>query len=119
LFTIARNSVRSFLGSAAHRGQGTGDTAFQQYLEQIPDEEAASRVWDAEFERHLLQVAANNIRDSFATSTWQAFWQTAVEGRDVKEVAQSLGISVGAAYVAKSRVLARIRQEVTRCQAAE
>jgi RNA polymerase sigma-70 factor (ECF subfamily) len=112
LYTIARNSLRNFLASAARREKGTGNTQFHKLLEQLPDDKEDSKVWDEEYERHLLTVASEKIKSSFAESTWQAFWQTAVEAKDVKEVAQSLGMSVGAVYVAKSRVLARIRQEV-------
>lgn len=112
LFTIARNSLRNFLASAARRERGTGDTNCRQLLEQQPDDAHNSQVWDEEYQRHLLSLAAEQIRGLFAASTWQAFWQTAVHGKDVKHVAQSLGISVGAVYVARSRVLARLRQEI-------
>jgi RNA polymerase sigma-70 factor (ECF subfamily) len=112
LFTIARNSLRNFLASAGRRERGTGDTHCRQLLEQQPDERHDSRVWDQEYQRHLLFLAAEQIRGLFAVNTWQAFWQTAVESKEVKEVARSLGMSVGAVYVAKSRVLARLRQEI-------
>jgi RNA polymerase sigma-70 factor (ECF subfamily) len=112
LFTIARNSLRNFLAAAARRERGTGDTHCRQLLEQQPVEAHDSRVWDEEYQRHLLSLAADQIRDLFAANTWQAFWQTAVDGKEVKDVAQSLGMSVGAVYVARSRVLARLRQEI-------
>lgn len=112
LFTIARNALRTFLVAKGRREQGSGNTNFQRLLEQLPTEDADSQVWDEQYERHLLMVAAGEVRDSFVHSTWQAFWQTAVEGNSAKEVAQSLGISVGAVYVAKCRVLAQIRREL-------
>jgi RNA polymerase sigma-70 factor (ECF subfamily) len=64
-----------------------------------------------------LSRAAEQIRGTLAEATWQAFWQTAVEAGSAKDVARSLGISVGAVYVAKSRVAARIRQEVQKLEA--
>lgn len=117
LFTIARNALRNFLTAAARRERGSGDTQFQQLLGQLPDVSEDSRIWDEEYERQMLAVAAENIKNTFAEQTWQAFWQTTVEDRTVKEVAETLGISVGAIYVAKSRVLARLRQEVERLEA--
>ena len=52
------------------------------------------------------------MRGHFQNRTWQAFWRTAVEGRSPREVAEALGLSVGAVYIAKSRVLARLKEQV-------
>ena len=45
-------------------------------------------------------------------ATWQAFWHTAVDGLMASEVGQRLGMTPGAVYVAKSRVLSRLREEI-------
>ena len=52
------------------------------------------------------------IREEFEPRTWQAFWQTAVEGRAASDVAADFGMSPGAVRVAKSRVLHRLRAEL-------
>jgi len=41
------------------------------------------------------------------------FWQTAVDGHNAKDVGKRLGLSPGAVYVAKSRVLARLKEEIS------
>jgi RNA polymerase sigma-70 factor (ECF subfamily) len=69
-------------------------------------------LYDAEYRRQLFLWAAGEVRGEFTDSTWQAFWQTAVEGRDTKSVSAELGISAGAVYIARSRVIARLRQRV-------
>ncbi len=51
-------------------------------------------------------------RKSSHTTTWRAFWQTAVEGRPPAAVAAELGLSVGAVYIARSRVLARLKKRI-------
>jgi DNA-directed RNA polymerase specialized sigma24 family protein len=53
-----------------------------------------------------------NVEAEFQPATWKAFWMTAVEGKSAKEASESLGMSSGAIYVAKSRVLARLREEI-------
>src|SRR5204863_8096663 len=68
--------------------------------------------WEAEYHRRIFHWAAERIRSEFQDSTWQAFWRTAIDERDGKEVAESLGLSVGAVYVAKSRVIARLKEEI-------
>jgi DNA-directed RNA polymerase specialized sigma24 family protein len=52
------------------------------------------------------------VQPEFQQNTWRAFWLTAVEGQPAGDVAQQLSLSAGAVYVAKSRVLARLKQEV-------
>ena len=46
----------------------------------------------------------------FQAATWDAFRLTAVDSVSVKETAAQLGISIGAVYIARSRVIARLRE---------
>lgn len=110
LYCIARNKFHHFL-DRRHHGRGSGDSAIQQRLEAIPtpEDEAA---WDREYEEQVFGWAAEQVRANVSESTWQAFWLTAVEGRSGQEVAAALGMGVGAVYMAKSRVLARLRSTV-------
>ena len=87
----------------------------QGLLEQQPAPLADdSAEWDAEYERRLFAWAAEQVRADFQDRTWQAFWQTAVEGRPARQVGEAIGMSAGAVYVARSRVLARLKEEVQR-----
>ena len=60
--------------------------------------------------------AADRIRNEFRESTWIAFWETCVEGRPIREVAEELGVSVGSIYVARSRIVARLRERVSQLE---
>jgi RNA polymerase sigma factor (sigma-70 family) len=113
LFTIVRNLQRNFLVQQKRRARGRGATGMQEMLEAQPAPEAdeAAR-WEDDCKKRLLSWAADQVRDQVKESTWQAFWQTAVEGKGFQEVAQALQMSVGAVYVAKSRVLTRIRAQI-------
>jgi hypothetical protein len=51
------------------------------------------------------------VIDSIEPITLQAFRRLALDGVSGAEAAKELGLSVAAVYAAKSRVLARIRQE--------
>ena len=68
--------------------------------------------WDEEFRRRAFAVATEQVEKEFEPKTWQAFWQAAVEGCKPAEIAESLGLSVGAVYIAKSRVQARLKERV-------
>jgi len=112
LFTVTRNALNSFFEAQQRVPRGSGDSAVQAWLEERPVPEEESAVWDQEYQTRLLAYAADQVRASFEDATWQAFWQTAVEGKPGKEVAASLGMTVGAVYIAKSRVLSRIKDQV-------
>jgi len=112
LFTVVRSKLCNFRDRQRRRERGAGGAATQAALDQLaaPGEEEA--LWDLEYERGLFAWAAESVRAGFEESSWQAFWQTAVEGRPGKEVARALGISVGAVYIAKSRILARLKERI-------
>ncbi len=73
------------------------------------DFEAAS---EDEYRRSLVSRALQLMQVHFEPATWRACWHTVVEGRTPAEVARALGLSEGAVYVAKWRVLRRLRQEL-------
>jgi RNA polymerase sigma factor (sigma-70 family) len=114
LFRIARNLSVNFLTNQGRQVRGTGRTTVQQLLEAQPEPDAqAEAEFSTEFKRQAFRWAAEQVRHEFADSTWQAFWKTGVENRPVAVVAEELGLSVGAVYIARSRVLARLRQRAT------
>jgi RNA polymerase sigma-70 factor (ECF subfamily) len=118
LYTVTRNKLYDFLEKGRRHPAGSGDTASQRRLEAEPAD-ADKTLWGQEYERQLFHWAAEQVRGGFAEPTWQAFWQTAVEGRPAAEVAADLGLSVGAVYVAKSRVLARLLKTIEEVRADE
>ncbi len=111
LFTVTRNKFNNFLESRQRIPQGTGETAVQDFLEAQPCREHDDG-WDREYHQRLFEWACSQVRGEFQEATWQAFWRTAIEERSGQEVAKELGLGVGAVYVARSRVTARIRRKV-------
>ncbi len=59
------------------------------------------------------------MQDAVAPKTWRAFWETAVEQRAVPAVAAELEMTEGSVYIARSRVLARLRECVRRREESE
>ncbi len=110
LFRVTSNRFRDLLRARRGHCAGSGDSAVQAALEQqvAPDD----ATWEDEFRQQTFAVASERIRRDFDESSWQAFWRVAVDGEKPKEVAEALGMSVGHVYVAKGRVLARLREEV-------
>jgi RNA polymerase sigma factor (sigma-70 family) len=117
LFTIARNLMVNFLASQHRHARGTGDTLMAHLLEEQPAPSAGeTALFEAEYRRRLLDWAAELVRGEFSELAWNAFWQTGVEGKRAKEVAEALGTTVGTIYYYKSQVMARVRQLIERVE---
>jgi RNA polymerase sigma-70 factor (ECF subfamily) len=119
LFTITRNKIFSFLSARRIRPQGSGDSTTNQLLQEHPDGDDGADAWELEYQRRLAALAMERVKGEFHENTWQAFWLTAVEGQAVPDVSRLVGLSPGAIYVAKSRVLARLKVEVEAMQRQE
>jgi RNA polymerase sigma factor (sigma-70 family) len=120
LFTVTRNKVFNFLEGRSRRILGSGDSRVQQRLEQHADgHDQLSTDWEADYQRAMAAQAMAKVKGEFQAATWDAFIQTAVDGRTPAHVAKRVGLSVGAVYVAKSRIIARLRQEIERMQGEE
>ncbi len=113
LYTVTRNKIYTFLEAQRRQVRASGDSGAQTLLEEHAGRDGdTSELWDREYERGAFAWAAERVRGEFHEATWRAFWLTAVEGQGAREVGRQLGLSPGAVYVAKSRVIARLREEI-------
>ena len=97
------------VGASTQAGGGSGATAA---LEQIADPDSdLNRQWDEEHDRYVLGCLLDLVEEEFEPATLRAFRRLALDGASGAEVAEELGLSVAAVYVAKSRVLHRVRRE--------
>jgi len=119
LFTIARNKIINFASARRVRPQASGDTGTNRLLETHPDGGDGADDWELEYQRQVAAMAMEKVKHEFQESTWRAFWMTAVEGRAAAEASDETGMSTGAVYVAKSRVLSRLKEEVERLRRQE
>ncbi|MHB1424224.1 MAG: RNA polymerase sigma factor [Gemmataceae bacterium] len=76
----------------------------------IPD--VAEEVADEEYRRYLTRRAMELMQVEFQPATWKAFWEYVVNQRPAAEVAEELGLTENAVYLAKGRVLRRLREEL-------
>ncbi len=109
LFKVVRSKLSNFLDARRRNPQGTGSTTLHERLDQQPAE-GAEESWDQEYIEHVLRWASEKVRAEFQDRTWQAFWRTAVHAEAAAKVAQSLEMTLGAVYVARSRVLGRLKE---------
>ena len=107
LRTVTLNAWRQTARRGAQNVRGqNGDVA----LIAAPDEGNAFE--ETEYRRHLVGRALELMRSEFQSTTWNACWASIVEGKPADEIARELGISRNAVYLAKSRVLRMLHQEL-------
>jgi RNA polymerase sigma-70 factor (ECF subfamily) len=113
LWTITRNQVRLHFRRGKDRPETLGGSdanyVFQHYPDLIEQDDEPS---DRTAHTSLVHRAVELIRGDFQPQTWQAFWQVAIEGRPVAEVAGELGMTSAAVRQAKYRVLCRLQDEL-------
>jgi RNA polymerase sigma-70 factor (ECF subfamily) len=115
LFTVSRTKRINLGVQGARQPQGSGASDVFEQLQQIPArmvDDGESDEWDRAFEQRLLDWATGQIRSEFKESTWRAFVMTALEGASPQSAAAELGITIGAVYAARYRVLARLRETI-------
>ncbi|MEZ6141752.1 MAG: sigma-70 family RNA polymerase sigma factor [Zavarzinella sp.] len=112
LRSITFNCLRDFWKAKRIKPQPGGGSDFQDFLQQMADPNSfASKLWDAEHDKFVLRRLMTILKGEFSDTTWRAFELVALEGKSADEVAEMLGISTNAVFIAKSRILTRLRQE--------
>jgi RNA polymerase sigma-70 factor (ECF subfamily) len=113
LWAITRHKLGHWIRRQRSRDQAVGGTDAQRHLLAVaqPDEGSESDVAGgpgatADLYRRALQL----IRAEFEERSWDAFRRLVLEGQLPAEVAADLGMTRGAVYVAKSRILRRLRE---------
>jgi RNA polymerase sigma-70 factor (ECF subfamily) len=67
--------------------------------------------WDREHDGHVVSGLLRLVEGDFAPTTWRAFRRIVLDDLPAATVAAELHMTVNAVLIAKSRVLARLRQE--------
>ncbi len=112
-WSARQNPVASARNAQAHEGGAFAEMADEQQQQELRHD------LEIQHYRHCFRLAAEQVRPLFTHASWQAFWLTSVEGIAPAEVAKQLGLSSGAVYIARSRVIARLRDLVERMEARE
>jgi len=109
LKTVTVNCGRDFLRRRVTREASlrNGNTATAVAVDHV------EFISTSEYNDLLTRRALHCMQSEFEPITWKACWQFVVEGRSAADVAESLGITPNAVYLAKSRVLRRLRSELS------
>lgn len=113
LFCIARNLMIKFMTRRKHQPLGSGDSGIVDLMDLHADSSPEAEVeFDLEYRRQIFRVAVAKVQTQVTESTWQVFWATSMESQSPQQVAKQRGMTLGAVYVARSRVRGRLREFV-------
>lgn len=109
LRTITLNKHREFCRKkSVSRMAATGSI-----LERVQDQKISpDTTWDLSYHRSLFGTALDSLEGEFRPKTWTAVRKFVLENRPAAEIAAETGVSVWTIYAAKSRLLARLREEL-------
>jgi RNA polymerase sigma-70 factor (ECF subfamily) len=95
LLTVARSKLSNLVARRKRQPQGSGDTDLHESLQSLPSSPEDETYWDAEYDGGYSNGRPNAFALRVQQTTWQAFWQTAVDNQDVKDVAEKLVSPLG------------------------
>lgn len=108
---IARNAIFNEL-TRAKPDRAVGAGGQDRVLVEIPDCSDLESTIAIEARRQALHFAITSIEGEFSSLTWEMFRQAAIEGKPPQVVADTLRKSVGAVYIARCRIMQRIKEKI-------
>ncbi len=97
------------------RERGTGDSEFLLTMEKLEQPDAADSLYEEVelvYQRELLRRASIAVQLRVQPRTWDAYRLTCEEHIAAPQVAHQLAMPVSEVYVAKSRILKMLREEI-------
>jgi len=111
LYRVARNTLINYLKSSKHLNELALVGFDLDGIAESKDEPLRSFV-DLEFSRQVLIHVSRKVELEFTPTNWQAFWLSYAKRDSIENVAQKLCISKSRVYIARSRILHRLKREV-------
>lgn len=110
LRNVSLHRLLNYLRAQRVRGTPVGGTEFNARMGCIEDFGASADCFDRQHDEAVLRRLLEELADEFAPATMTAFRRLTLDALPASDVAAELQISVGAVYIAKSRVLRRLRE---------
>lgn len=112
LARITRNAIVNALTRRKPDAPG-GSTSVHDMLRELPDRngETTQQLME-ESRREAIRWATEAIQHEFTEVTWALFWLTSIEGSSVAEVACQQNKTPGAVYMARYKVMQRLKEKV-------
>jgi RNA polymerase sigma-70 factor (ECF subfamily) len=120
LWTLTKHQVLDYLRRSKRSMENTLSAGNALSLEHAawhdPPRDSDDHEERTDVPNEILQqqwsLVLESLRSRFRPHTWDAFWRTVVEEELPEDVAKDLGISINSVYLARSRILRLLREEL-------
>jgi RNA polymerase sigma-70 factor (ECF subfamily) len=119
LKTLTHHAWSDFLASCRPGVKGNGDSGLHLLLDNLEARDELTRRLQESFDQEMLELATTRVRARVEERTWEAYRLTTQEGLSGAEAAARLGMQVGTAYKAKSKVQAMLQETLRQLQQEE
>lgn len=112
LYRIAHNECLKAM-TRRKPDAAVGSSSVQDMLFGFPQSETDTSIQLLHESRmEAFRWASEEVRHEFTSATWAMFWQSTVEERSINEVARNHDRSTGAVYLARYRVMKRLKEKL-------
>ncbi len=109
---ITRNATIDRIRTITARKETLDASGVVRKLDALVGDQRIEDEFEQDRRQQLFRWAASQVRLSTGEQNWMAFWKSTIDGIAIGEVASELGMTEGAVYVARCRIVKRIRELV-------
>jgi RNA polymerase sigma-70 factor (ECF subfamily) len=110
LLGVAKHVILNLRGNQPLERLIADKTTGTSFWDMIEDEHGIKHTWDTEWRQMVLTRCLEQARRESDQKVFKSFELYALLQKPVEEVCQTLGMSRNAVYIAKSRILSKLRQ---------
>jgi len=110
LFGVARRVILNFRKRLPRKHFIADNTTGTSFWDMVTDKNTVRHTWDTEWRYMVLERCLWQARRELDQKVFNAFELYALSQKPVDEVCRILGMSRNAVYIAKSRVLSKLRE---------
>jgi RNA polymerase sigma factor (sigma-70 family) len=110
LFGIAKRVILNLRGRQPLEKLIADKTTGTSFWDMVQDDRTLGRTWELEWRQMVLKRCLEQVRQEFDPKVFGAFRNYAIDQFAIEEVCQRFDMSPNAVYIAKSRILSRLRE---------
>ena len=110
LFGIAKRVILNLRGRKPLEKLIADKTTGTSFWDMVQDDRTLDRTWELQWRQMVLKRCLEQVRREFDPKVFGAFRHYAIDQFTVEQVCERFDMSRNAVYIAKSRVLSRLRE---------